>query len=135
MFQQEEMRYVWDGTAYGYAGDARCEDAPPYSRVGQKLIREASSQAPTAVQRLALALVSLGMLMGTTILLTILAGAPSAPGWDEKKGTSPLFHFLSANDNPLALSALRSCLIAFGPIPWSCLSSTSLTLVKCSSRR
>ncbi len=81
MFQQEEMRYVWDGTAYGYAGDARCEDAPPYSKVGQKLIREASGQAPTAVQRLALALVSLGMLMGTTILLTILVGAPSAPGW------------------------------------------------------
>ncbi len=31
--------------------------------------------------RLALALVSLGMLMDTTILLTIVAAKPSAPGW------------------------------------------------------
>ena len=42
---------------------------------------EAPGQAPTAVRHLALALVSLGMLMGMTILLTILAAATSAPGW------------------------------------------------------
>jgi len=81
MFQQEEMSYERKGTAYGYADDARFEEAFPYGSTGQKLIREASGQAPTAVQRLALALVSLGMLMGMTILLTIVAAATSAPGW------------------------------------------------------
>ena len=39
--------------------------------------------------------------------------------------------FSSANDRPLAPRARRSCLIAFGPMPWSCLSSVSLTLVNC----
>jgi hypothetical protein len=81
MFQHEAMRDAWPSEAQGYAGNARGEEAFPYSGVGQKLIRDASGQAPTAVQRLALALVSLGMLMGTTILLTILATKTSAPGW------------------------------------------------------
>jgi hypothetical protein len=81
MFQHEEMSYENQGTVYGYAGDARDEEASAYSSAGQKLSGEASGQAPTAVQRLALALVSLGMLMGTTILLTILATRTSAPGW------------------------------------------------------
>jgi hypothetical protein len=77
MFQQEEMSYKREGTAYGYAS----EEASLCPRAGQKLPGEASGQAPSAEQRLALALVSLGMLMGMTILLTILAGAPSAPSW------------------------------------------------------
>ena len=65
MFQQEEMSYERPRTAYGYyAGDTRCEETSPYSRAGQKLSGKASGQAPTAVQRLALALVSLGVLMG-----------------------------------------------------------------------
>jgi hypothetical protein len=81
MFQQEEMGYESQGTAYGSAGDTRYEEASPYSSAGQKPIREAPGQAPTAVQRLALALVSLGMLMGTTILLTIVATRTSAPNW------------------------------------------------------
>ena len=81
MFQQKEMSYESQGTVYGYAGDGRFEEASPYSKSGQKLIREASGQAPTAVPRLALALVSLGMLMGTTILLTIVATRTSAPNW------------------------------------------------------
>lgn len=81
MFQHEAMRDAWPSEAQGLSGDARGEEAFPYSGVGQKLIRDASGQAPTAVQRLALALVSLGMLMGTTILLTILATKTSAPGW------------------------------------------------------
>src|SRR5713226_10168700 len=34
--------------------------------------------------------------------------------------------FSSANDSPLASRARRSCLIAFGPMPWSCLSSVLL---------
>jgi hypothetical protein len=81
MFQQEEMSYESQGTVYGYVGDGRFEESSPYSKSGQKLIREASGQAPTAVQRLALALVSLGMLMGMSTLLTILATARSTPGW------------------------------------------------------
>src|SRR5260370_33953051 len=81
MFQQEEMRDAWKGEALGYAGDARFEEASPYGSAGQKLSEDASGQAPTAVQRLALALVSLGMLMGMSILLTILATATNAPGW------------------------------------------------------
>jgi hypothetical protein len=80
MFQQEEMRDAWKGEALNYAGDARCEEASPYSSAGQKLSGDASGQAPTAVQRLALALVSLGMLMGMTILLTILVAKTSTPG-------------------------------------------------------
>ena len=80
MFQQEEMSYENQGTVYGHAGDARYEEASSYSAAGQKLIGEASGQAPTAVQRLALALVSLGMLMGMTILLTIIAAKTSTPG-------------------------------------------------------
>jgi hypothetical protein len=81
MFQREAMRDARQGEALGYAGDARWEEASPYSSAGQKLVRETSGQAPTAVQRLALALVSLGMLMGTTILLTIVAAKASAPSW------------------------------------------------------
>ena len=82
MFQQEEMSYERPRTAYGYyAGDTRCEETSPYSRAGQKLSGPVPGEPPTAVQRLALALVSLGMLMGMIILLTILAVATSAPGW------------------------------------------------------
>jgi hypothetical protein len=73
MFQQEEMSYESQGTTYGYAGDTRYEEASPSSAAGQKLIPEASGQAPTVGQRLVLALVSLGMLMGMTTLLTIMA--------------------------------------------------------------
>src|SRR5438132_13371802 len=79
MFQQEEMRDAWKGEALGYAGDARFEEASPYGSAGQKLSGDASGQAPTAVQRLALALVSLGMLIGMSILLAILATATTAP--------------------------------------------------------
>jgi hypothetical protein len=81
MFQQEEMRDAWKGEALSYAGDARCEEASPYSRAGQKFSGDVSGQAPTAVQRLALALVTLGMLMGMTILLSIMAAKTSTPGW------------------------------------------------------
>jgi len=80
MFQQE-MSYESQGTVYSSAGDGRFEESSPYSKSGQKLSDEASDQTPTSVQRLALALVSLGMLMGMTILLTIMADASSAPIW------------------------------------------------------
>jgi hypothetical protein len=81
MYHQEEMRDAWKGEVPGYAGDASYEEAFPYSSAGQKLMLGTSGQAPTAVQRLALALVSLGMLMGMSILLTIMAARVSAPGW------------------------------------------------------
>jgi len=81
MFQREAMRDVWQGEALGLSGAARWEEASPSSSAGQKLVWEVPGQAPTAVQRLALALVSLGMLMGTTILLTIVAAKVSAPSW------------------------------------------------------
>lgn len=81
MFQHEAMRDAWQVETRGYTGDARWEEASPSSSSGQKLIQDALGEAPTAVQRLALALVSLGMLMGTTILLTIVAARVSASSW------------------------------------------------------
>jgi hypothetical protein len=81
MFQHEAMREAWPSEAPGYAESARGEETSLSSEAGQKLILETSGQAPTVGQRLTLALVSLGMLMGMSTLLTILATARSAPGW------------------------------------------------------
>jgi hypothetical protein len=81
MFQQEEMSYERKDAAYGYEGDIGFGYASPSSMAGQILSGPVPGEPPTAVQRLALALVSLGMLMGMIILLTILAVATSAPGW------------------------------------------------------
>jgi hypothetical protein len=82
MFQHEIMREAWPSEALGSADSARGEEASLSREAGQKLILEAPGQAPTVSQRLTLALVSLGMLMGMTTLLTILATAGSAPGWE-----------------------------------------------------
>ncbi|HLX56946.1 MAG TPA: hypothetical protein VKR83_07980 [Ktedonobacteraceae bacterium] len=49
---------------------------------GQKLSQDTPGQASTIGQRFVLALISLGMLMGMTTLLTILATARRAPGWE-----------------------------------------------------
>ena len=81
MFQQEEMSYERKDAAYGSEGDIRFGQASPSSMSGQILSGPVADEPPTAVQRLALALVSLGMLMGTTILVTILAFAKGTPGW------------------------------------------------------
>ena len=81
MFQHEAMRDAWQGEALGYAGHVSWEEASPDSMSGQKLIPDAPGQAPTVGQRLALALVSLGMLMGMSTLLTILASTTRSPGW------------------------------------------------------
>src|SRR5260370_968975 len=81
MFQHEAMRDLWPSEAQGYADSARGEETSLSSEAGQKLLLEASGQAPTVGQRLTLALVSLGMLMGMSTLLTILATARNAPGW------------------------------------------------------
>jgi hypothetical protein len=76
MFQHEVMKEAWPSEAQGYA---RGEEASLSSEAGQKLMEDISGQAPTVGQRLTLALVSLGMLMGMSTLLTILATARSAP--------------------------------------------------------
>jgi hypothetical protein len=79
MFQQEAMRDGWNGETFGSSGVMRGEETFPERLAGEKLVREASGQAPTAVQRLVLALISLGMLMGMSTLLTILT--TRSPGW------------------------------------------------------
>ncbi len=79
MFQQEAMKDRWQDETFGYAGAAYGEETSSSSRAGQKLRGDASGQAPTVGQRLTLALVSLGMLMGMSTLLTILA--TRSPGW------------------------------------------------------
>jgi hypothetical protein len=81
MLQHEAMKDIWPSEALGYADNTRGEEASLSSEAGQKLILETSGQAPTIGQRLTLALVSLGMLMGMSTLLTILATARSAPSW------------------------------------------------------
>ena len=73
MFQHEELRDAWQDEAQGLSGHARWEEASLSGSAGEKLIEEVSGQAPTVGQRLVLALVSLGMLMGMTTLLTIIA--------------------------------------------------------------
>jgi len=82
MFQHEELRDAWQDEAQGLSANARWEEASLSSSAGQKLTQEVSGQAPTVGQRFVLALVSLGMLMGMTTLLTILATARGAPGWE-----------------------------------------------------
>ena len=81
MFQYEAMSDVWESEAPGSRGYASGEELPFYSSAGQKLSQDAPGQAPTVGQRLALALVSLGMLMGMSTLLTILATAPGSRLW------------------------------------------------------
>src|SRR5215472_17678464 len=81
MMSQQEMSYERPESSYRYEGDIGFGYPFPYSMSGQKLIPEAPGQAPKVGQRLALALVSLGMLMGMSTLLTILATATRSPGW------------------------------------------------------
>ena len=109
MFQHEEMSYGRESEALGYTGHARFEESPFGSNAGQKLIQDTSSLAPTVGQRLTLALVSLGMLMGMTTLLTILATAKSSPGW----AVVPLLFVLT-----LFTAAVVSINIAFSRRVW-----------------
>ena len=79
------------------------------SSAGQKLSQDAPGQASTVGQRFVLALVSLGMLMGMTTLLTILATARSAPVWE-------VFPFLFVLT--LFTSAVVSINVAFSRRAW-----------------
>jgi hypothetical protein len=78
---QQEMNYGKPGPSYGYEGEAGFEYPSPYSMSEQKLSGQSSGQAPTAGQRLTLALVSLGMLMGMTFGLVMTAVGTHAPSW------------------------------------------------------
>jgi hypothetical protein len=75
MFHYEAMNDEREDGAPGYVSG---EESFFSSRAGQKLSQGAPGQAPNVGQRFVLALVSLGMLMGMTTLLTILATARSA---------------------------------------------------------
>jgi hypothetical protein len=79
MFQYEAMNDERESGSPGYVSG---EESLFSSSAGQKLSQNAPGQAPTVSQRLVLALVSLGMLMGMSTLLTILATARSAPAWE-----------------------------------------------------
>jgi len=78
---QQEMSYDRPEASSRDFGDIGFGYPSPSSMAGQKLIPDAPGQAPTVGQRLALALVSLGMLMGMCTFLTILATATRSPGW------------------------------------------------------
>lgn len=81
MFHYEERSYARESQAPGSPDHARDEEPLFGSSAGQKLIQDAPGQAPTVGQRFALALISLGMLMGMSTLLAILAIARNTPGW------------------------------------------------------
>jgi len=80
MSQQEmdygEMNRSRPGASYG-----GYEGVPHSSVYGEKLSGHALGGAATAGQRLALAIVSLGMLMIMTFGLIAFAAALHAPGW------------------------------------------------------
>src|SRR5947209_8139523 len=76
-----ERDYVRPGPSFGYEGDARFGNAASYGIYGQKLSGQAGGQAATASQRLALAIVSLVLLMLLTFGLIGIAIATHAPNW------------------------------------------------------
>ena len=79
MFPYEAMHDERESGSPGYVSG---EELLFNSSTGHKLSQDAPVHAPTVGQRFVLALVSLGMLMGMTTLLTILATARSAPAWE-----------------------------------------------------
>lgn len=79
MVHYEAMHEERESRSPGYMGG---EESLLSSSAGQKLSQDTPGQGPTVGQRFVLALVSLGMLMGMSTLLTILATARSAPGWE-----------------------------------------------------
>ena len=79
MFQYESMNDERESNSPGYTSG---EESLFGSSAGQKLSQDASGQAPIVGQRFVLALISLGMLMGMSTLLTILATARSVHGWE-----------------------------------------------------
>jgi uncharacterized membrane protein len=81
MMPEQQMSYERPGSSYGDFGDGGFGQAAPFSLSEQKLSVTASGLAPTTTQRLALALVSLGMLMGMTFGLVSIAVAAHEASW------------------------------------------------------
>jgi hypothetical protein len=85
MSQQEmdygERDYVGPGPSFGYEGDARFGNVGSYGMYGQKLSGQARDRTATASQRLALAIVSLVLLMLITFGLIGIAIATHVPDW------------------------------------------------------
>jgi uncharacterized oligopeptide transporter (OPT) family protein len=106
MFQYEVMNDERESGSPGYVSG---EESLFSSSAGQKLSQDAPGQAPTVGQRFALALISLGMLMGMSTLLTILATARSASGWE----VFPFLFVLS-----LFTTAVVSINVAFSRRVW-----------------
>jgi hypothetical protein len=106
MVQYEAMNDERESGSPGYVSG---EESLFSSSAGQKLSQDAPGQGPTVGQRFVLALVSLGMLMGMTTLLTILATARSAPAWE-------VFPFLFVLT--LFTAAVVSINIAFSRRTW-----------------
>ena len=79
MFPYEAMHDERESRSPGYVGG---EEFLFNSSAGHQLSQDAPGQAPNVGQRFVLALVSLGMLMGMTTLLTIPATTRSAPAWE-----------------------------------------------------
>jgi hypothetical protein len=85
MSQQEmdygEKDYAGPRPSFAYEGDARFGNSASYGMYGRKLSGQAGGWAATASQRLALAIVSLVLLMLMTFGLILLAIVTQAPNW------------------------------------------------------
>jgi hypothetical protein len=66
--------------SYGYEGEQR-QGSPGYQLYGQKLSEPVRGRAPGPGQRLALAIVSLAMLIILIFGLTVFAVSSNAPNW------------------------------------------------------
>ena len=106
MFHYEAMHDERESGSPGYVSG---EESLFSSSAGQKLSQDVPGQAPTVGKRFALALISLGMLMGMSTLLTILATARSASGWE----VFPFLFVLS-----LFTTAVVSINVAFSRRVW-----------------
>lgn len=76
---QQEMQHQTP-PPFGYEGE-QPSHLSPYQRNNDKLLVPMRGQAPTAGQRLALAIVSLGMLIFLIFGLTLFAALSNAPNW------------------------------------------------------
>ena len=81
MMSEQQMNYERLESPSGDFGESGDGLASPSSVFGRQLAGAASGGAPTTAQRLALALVSLGMLMGMTFGLVSIAVATNEASW------------------------------------------------------
>lgn len=76
---QQEMQHQ-SQPSYGYEGE-QTQHPAGYQVYGQKLVVPVISQSATAGQRLALAIVSLSLLVFLIFGMIIFAAADNAPNW------------------------------------------------------